>query len=66
MSKKDNKNKTKKDRWVLKFIAIAIVFLLVAIVAGKTIPSLPNILGLVYVVFGLVWFFMHTKVTPEK
>ncbi len=66
MSKKDKKNKTKKDRWVMKFTAIAIVFLIVAIAAGKAIPVLPNILGVIYIVFGLVWFFMHTRVTPEK
>lgn len=66
MSKKNKKNESKKNPWVMKFVVIAIIMLIASIIGGKSIPSLPNILGVIYIIFGLVWFFMHTRVNPEK
>ncbi len=59
-------NEIKKNRWVMKFVIVAIIFLIAAIIGGHSMPSLPNILGVIYIVFGLVWFFIHTRVASEK
>lgn len=66
MSKKKKDKKPMKDRWVLQFILFAIVLLAIAIACGHSVPALPNILAVIYIVAGVVWFIIHTKVSAHK
>lgn len=56
-----NKPVEKKDRWISKFSLFALVLVIIACVLGNSMPSLPNILGIVYIISGIVWFGMHSK-----
>ncbi|MEG0250868.1 MAG: hypothetical protein RR561_08390 [Peptostreptococcus sp.] len=65
MSKKEKKDSPKKNHWVLKFLAFTLVLLVVAILGGKASSTLPNIIGVIYVVAGIAWFYKNTKPVKE-
>ena len=65
MSKKEKKNKPKKNRWIMKFVVFALILLVICVAVGRSIPALPNILGVIYILAGLAWFIMHTRVSAE-
>lgn len=65
MSKEEKKVSTKKNHWVLKFLVFSLVLLIVAIFGGKSNSTLPNIIGGIYVVAGIAWFYKNTKPLKE-
>lgn len=52
----------KKNHWILKYMVFAIICVIAAILGSKVNKYIPNIVGVIYVLAGVVWFYQHTKV----
>ena len=52
----------KKNRWILKFVVFAIVCVIAAVFGSKINKNIPNIIAVIYLIAGVVWFYINTSV----